>query len=440
MYEGFYGFSEDPFSFGPDPRFLCLTPSHAEAYSGMLSGIRERKGLTVITGDPGIGKTTLVRALLAELDEKVRTAFIVFTLMEFGDLLKSILHGLGIPTEGEDTPALLEMFYRYLSERPEGETVAIIIDEAQGLDVNVLNDLMRLWNAPDPCSPLQTVLIGQPELEEKLDLQEMRGLRDKIAFRHRVRALTRQESSVYIDHRLRIVGSSSAAVFKPGAVRRICDGAAGNPRVINMVCDAVLLIGHSRQRRKINAKIVNEAIEGLRLSPPREARRTFPAEGNKEPTSGPVSAPRPRWGPVYQLVAVSALVAVALVLFVVATFEPVPLKGTKGEAIGTIIPEKGSTLSLPEEQNQGFAPLPGISVKRKPPQRQARTQRKPPQLHGHNQKEPVHPVLHTREPPQHPLAHNKEQPYQPVAPYRPSSADPDALLLKQDPAWRILGR
>ncbi len=307
MYERFYGFSEGPFEFGPDPRFLYLTPSHAEAFSGMLSGVRERKGITVITGDPGTGKTTLIHALLSELDEKVRTAFIVFTLLEFGDLLKSILHELGIPTRGEDTFALLEAFYLYLSERSQDEIVVIIIDEAQGLDTSVLEDLMGLWAGPDPqYLQLQTVLVGHPELEAKLDSQELRSLREKIAVRRHIRPLTRQESNVYIDHRLRIVGSSSSEVFKPEAVDRICDCAEGNPRVITTVCDGSLLIGYAKYKRKIDAKIVNEAIQDLRLFPPEKAKRRLPEPlPAEEPRPGelapePVPVARPRWSPVYQ--------------------------------------------------------------------------------------------------------------------------------------------
>ena len=181
MYENFYGFSEGPFEFRPDPRFLYLTPSHAEALTSMLQGVRKGRGITV-TGDPGIGKTTLIRALLAQLDEKVRTAYIVFTRLEFIDLLKSILHELGIPARGEDTFALLATFYLYLSERPQDEIVSIVIDEAQGLDTPVLEDLMKLWPGPNPRhSQLQMVLVGQPELEAKLDSLDLRRLREKIA-------------------------------------------------------------------------------------------------------------------------------------------------------------------------------------------------------------------------------------------------------------------
>jgi len=523
MYERFYGFSGEPFNSGPDLRFLYLTPSHAEAYRGMLSGIKERKSLTVITGDPGVGKTVLIRALLAQLDQKVRTALIVFTLLEFSDLLKSICRDLGILTGGQDTSVLLEMFYRYLFETPQDETVAIIIDEAQGLDVSVLNDLVSLWATDNPYLQLQAVLIGQPGLETKLDAQELKSLRDMIAFRYHVRPLTRQESSAYIDHRLRIVGSSSLEVFKPEAVDRICDCAAGNPRTINTVCEGALLVGYGMYRRKIDTRIVNEAIEDLRLSQPREAKRPLPeplpaeeprpeelasepvparrlwerpiyqllhqllewvrslkpvslpepiltaepvpepltAEPVPEPLTAepvpeplPAEEPRPEelasepvparrlWGrPVYQLAAGSALVMAGLILLVVSTLQHVPPKETSESGVRTVIAEKGSALSMPAEQNKRPAPVPSISVKRQVPRRQVvHEQRKPPRTLAYERKQPPQPSLHNQEQPSQAHVHDQEKPYQPVAPYRPHPADQDALSLKQDAAWAVLGR
>jgi len=430
MYENFYGFSEGPFEFRPDPRFLYLTPSHAEALTSMLQGVRKGRGITV-TGDPGIGKTTLIRALLAQLDEKVRTAYIVFTRLEFRDLLKSILHELGIPARGEDTFALLATFYLYLSERPQDEIVSIVIDEAQGLDTPVLEDLMKLWAGPNPRhSQLQMVLVGQPELEAKLDSLDLRSLREKIAVRRHIRGLTRQESNLYIDHRLRIAGSSSSKVFTPEGVNRICDCAGGIPRVINMVCDGSLFIGYAKSQPKIDAKIVNEAIEGLKLFEPKEAKGTppepLPAEESRpgESAPEPVPAQRLRWRPVYQMAAGSLLVTLALGLFILFISDRAPWRETNVKGIGTIIAEEGSTLSALPKQNQSLAPEPSASVKRERSQRLARNKRKGADpdtlLLAHNQRNSADPDTLL-------LAHNLR-----------NSADPDTLMLKQDAAWHIL--
>jgi general secretion pathway protein A len=446
MYEDFYGFSEGPFEFGPHPKFLCLTPSHAGALSGMLSGVRERKGITVITGDPGTGKTTLVNALLSELDEKVRTAFIVFTLLEFRDLLKSILAELGIRAQGRDTFALLQKFYLYLSERSQDESVVIIIDEAQGLDTSVLKDLMGLWTGPNPWYlQLQTVLLGQPELEAKLDSQELGSLREKIAVRRHIRPLTRRESNMYIDHRLRIVGSSSSEVFKPEAVDRICDCARGIPRVINMVCDGSLRIGYAKSKRKIDVAIVNEAIEDLRLFKPKEVKGTppepLPAEGPRPGESAPerVSARGPRWRTVYQLAVGSLLVTVALGLFALLISDHASWRETKGEGIGTVIAENSSVLSKP---NQDLVPVPSTSVKRERPQRLAHKQGTRPlgQRLTYNQGKGTQSLAYDEGKPPPRVARDEGKPPQSLAPYRLNDAELDALVLKQDAAWRVSQR
>jgi len=382
VHENFYGFSRGPFEFGPDPSFLYLTPSHAEALTSMLSGIRERKGITVITGDPGTGKSTLVRALLAQLDDKVRPAHVVFTRLGFRDLLKSILHELGIPARGADTFALWETFYLYLSERPQDEIVSIIIDEAQGLDTSVLKDLMDLWvGSNSRHSQLQMVLVGYPELEAKIEALELKSLREKIAVRRHIRGLTRQESGLYIDHRLRIVGSSSSEVFTPEAVDRICDCAGGIPRVINMVCDGSLFIGYGKSERRIDAAIVNQAMQDLGLYKPEETKRMLS---------------RPRWRPIYQMAAASLLVTLALGLFILFISDRAPWREPNGKGTGTIIAGNDSTVSVLAKQNQGLTPEPSAPVKRKQPQR---------------------------------LAHNQGK-----------GAYPDALLLKQDAAWRMSQR
>jgi general secretion pathway protein A len=533
VYEDFYGLSEGPFDLGRDPRSLYLTPSHAEALSGMLSGVRERKGITVITGEVGTGKTTLIHALFSDLDETVRKAFICYTYLEFRDLLKSILIELGIPAKGRDTSALLKKFYLYLSERPQDEIVAIIIDEAQGLETTALKGLMGLWAGSDPrYQLLQTVLVGQPELEAKLDSQELREFRDGIAVRCHIRPMSRKESNAYIDHRLRIAGSFSSRVFKPEAVDRICDYAGGIPRVINMVCDGSLLIGYAKSKRQIDVKIVNEAIADLSLFEPKEAKRTLPerpvyqllewvrslkpavppadgreerapvltaesvpepltlesspeplqaegsgreepvpepvavpqlrwrpvyqllewvrslkpavhpADGREEPVPEPVAVPQLRWRPVYQTLTGALLGMVALGLFNLFIWHRAPREGMTVKGTRTVIAEKGSTLSVQAEQSQGLVPVPSASVKRARPQRLVRHQGARPQGQRltYKQGEPPQRLAYDAGKSPLPLAHREGEPPQRLAPYRLNDAERNALLLKEDAAWRVLQR
>ena len=183
---------------------------------------------------------------------------------------------------------------------------------------------------------------------------------------------------MYIDHRLRIVGSSSSEVFKPEAVDRICDCARGIPRVINVVCDGSLRIGYARSKRKIDAAIVNEAIEDLRLFKPKQAKGTLPEplpaeeSGREEPVPEPIPVPRPRWQPVYQLAARSLLVTVAVVgLFILLISDRAPWRETNVKGIGTIIAEKAPPCPFRPSENEGLVPVPSASVKTERPQRLA---------------------------------------------------------------------
>ena len=277
MYLNFFGFSEEPFSSAPDPHFLYLSHSHSEVLSSMISVIRERIGIITITGEVGTGKTTLIYTLLKDLDEKVKTAFVFNPRIGFKDLLKTILRDLGVPVAEDHLYALLQIFNLYLKERlPFDETVAIIIDEAQTMDTEVLEGVNRLSKRGTPASELlQIILVGQPELEENLDSADLKEFKKRIAIRRQISPLSHAESKSYIDHRLKIVGSSSSKVFTAEAVELICKYADGIPRVINQLCDKAFLIGYALSTPIIDSKIVKDAIRDMSYLIPRKTIR-FP--------------------------------------------------------------------------------------------------------------------------------------------------------------------
>lgn len=261
MYNEFFGFSEDPFRLSPDPGFLYMAVGHWETLSSMMSGIKERWGIVAVTGDVGTGKTTLIYALLKDLSEKIKTAFIFNPHLTFKQLLKAILGELKVPVGGENTYTLLYKFDQYLNERlAKDETVVIIIDEAQAMSPKVLADLDRLFQqGPAASKILQILLVGQLELEAHLDSEELRQFKQRIAIHRRLPPLNREESKVYIDHRLKKVGSSSK-IFTPKALDFICKSARGIPRVINLICDGALYEGYSASSRKIDSQLVREAL------------------------------------------------------------------------------------------------------------------------------------------------------------------------------------
>jgi len=277
MYLNFFGFSEEPFRIAPDPHFLYLSRSHSEVLSSMISVIRERIGIITITGEVGTGKTTLIYTLLKDLDEKVKTAFVFNPKVGLEDLLKTILRELGEPVAADHLYALMQIFNLYLKERlPFDETVAIIIDEAQTMDTEVLEGVNRLSKRGTPASKLlQIILVGQPELEENLDSAALKEFKKRIAIRRQIHPLSHAESKSYIDHRLKIVGSSSSKVFTSEAVELICKYASGIPRVINQVCDKAFLTGYALSIPKIDSKIVKETIRDMSSLIPRRTIR-FP--------------------------------------------------------------------------------------------------------------------------------------------------------------------
>ena len=265
MYSQFYGFSEEPFNVTPDPRFLYLTPSHREALASMTYGIMERKGFISITGEVGTGKTTLVHTLLVKLDKHVKAVFIFHTHVSFEELLKTVMTELDIPILDGGKAGLLHALNESLIERlSQNENVALIIDEAQDLRKEVLEELRLLSNLETPKSKLlQIVLVGQPELEAKLDSPELRQLKQRIGIRRKIQPLSPEDCEKYIDHRLKQVGSSSRHVFTKDALALISGHSKGIPRTINTICDNAFLIGYGLSSKRIDGEIIREVLKDM---------------------------------------------------------------------------------------------------------------------------------------------------------------------------------
>jgi len=308
MYKNFFGFSEEPFRPNPDPAFLYMAVSHREAFSTMTEGIRERKGIILITGDAGTGKTTLIHALLKDLSEQIKTAFIFFPRLSFNQLLKAILMKLGVPVTGEETDTLLYRFNEYIREKSAAdETVVILIDEAQAINPKVLADLNRLLQREAVRTKvLQILLVGQLELEAHLDSAELRQFKQGIQVQLRIRPLSREESEGYIDHRLKKVGSDSSSIFTPEALQLICGAAKGIPRVINLICDAALFEGYNNASRRIGTELVRkalvenqiiageEALEAPEILREEEVLQRKGIAGSQEPSAEEEDIPAPK--------------------------------------------------------------------------------------------------------------------------------------------------
>ncbi len=301
MYETFYRFLEKPFSLTPDPKFLYLSKQHQGALEHMLYGIKQREGFMAITGDVGMGKTTLCRCLLDRLESNIKVALILNPMLSDMDLLRTCIQDLGIrplrayqarpvmvgnvDKEGKTAlPAkpivpppdlnwvnratkkqMIDALNKSLLEQHKGGgSTVLIIDEAQNLSLEVLEQLRILSNLETEKEKLlQIIFVGQLELNEKLHLQALKQLNQRISVRFEITPMSKEETKNYIGHRILIAGAGSGISFARGALNEIYNYSRGYPRLINLVCDRSLLAGYNAQTDVINAAQVRQAVKSL---------------------------------------------------------------------------------------------------------------------------------------------------------------------------------
>ena len=265
MYLEFYGLRLSPFDITPNPRFLFHSTKHREAFNHLLYGIRERKGFVQLTGEVGAGKTTLCRALLKQLDGNFSTALILNPVLSANELMKAIATEYGLNVKGMDrleTMAALSDFL--LQQTLAGRETVLIVDEAQDLTEDLLEQVRLISNIEtDDRKLLQIVLMGQPELRERLNSPRLKQLRQRITVRYHLNALTRTEVGQYIRHRLALAGSNGAPTFTGPALWRVFGYSQGVPRLVNAVCDKALLAGFVEHSHRINYRMVGRAIREL---------------------------------------------------------------------------------------------------------------------------------------------------------------------------------
>ena len=287
MYEDYFGFKICPFSITPDPRFYFDTPSCREAFAALRYGIEGRKGLIVITGEPGTGKTRLVKDFMQKAEVMIRTAFIANPKLGATELLPFVLNGLRITPATQDPGALTVQLKEYLLEQfKKRHIVALLIDEAQQLSNELLEELRLLSNLEtDEEKLIQIVLLGQPELEERLEQPELRQLKQRVMIRCRLAPLKDPEVDLYILARLKTVGFEGKTLFDPKAVEKISLYSKGIPRIINVICDNALLNCYASSKKKVSPDIIEEVARDLNLtlrSPKKQSRATDQDETDGE--------------------------------------------------------------------------------------------------------------------------------------------------------------
>ena len=268
MYEKFFFLKETPFNITPDPKFLYLSKGHMEALDVVFYGIRERRGFVLLLGEVGTGKTTLCRTLLDRLNRRVvKTAFILNPLLSGYELLKSINEDFGISVPGSSFKAHVDTLNRFLlALAKQSGTAVVIIDEAQHLSVKALEMIRLLSNLEtEKQKLLQIMLVAQPEIKDKLKLPELRPLLQRIIVKSYLKALDYEDTKRYIFKRLAVAGGRGNIKFTSSSLRDIYNFTHGTPRLVNILCDRILMVAFIQEERVITKAIVKKALEDLMM-------------------------------------------------------------------------------------------------------------------------------------------------------------------------------
>ena len=269
MYKEFFGLRANPFNVNPDPRYLFLTRHTEEALACLTYGIQSRKGFVLLTGEVGTGKTTLINKLLEWLRlQQVATAFVFNSRMNVPQFLDYMMADFGIPCDSKSKSQILQRLYNWLLDRYRaGETAVLIVDEAQNLTDEVLEEIRMLTNLETFTEKLlQIVLVGQPELETKLKMPQLRQLRQRLTLRAKTHPLTLEETKAYVQQRLRIAGSDGRQIFDGDSLNSIHKYSNGIPRVVNLLCEHCLVSAFVDQKPTINESIVDAVARDFDLS------------------------------------------------------------------------------------------------------------------------------------------------------------------------------
>ena len=275
MYNSFFGFRESPFNLSPDPEFLYRSPQHEEALANLIYGVRSRKGFIVLTGEVGTGKTTMLECLRDYLDlQRIEFAFVFNSRLTPDQFFEMVAYDFDLQCDRKSKTDVLFALNTLLIEQAErGRTAVLIVDESHNLDWEVLEEIRLLGNLENRQGKLlQIILAGQPELDRKLDAPNLRQLKQRIVLRCSLSPLTREECHEYIDARLSRAGMEQQSLFPPDMVDQIYLRSRGIPRLINAICDNLLVTAFAMERKTISLEMLDEVCRDMRLEWPGSSR------------------------------------------------------------------------------------------------------------------------------------------------------------------------